>query len=52
MVGDWPTKDIDGAKSMGMKTAFAKYGATKETTSKADFELKNIGQLLRILNEK
>ena len=26
MVGDWPEKDLDGAKSVGMKAAFAKYG--------------------------
>ena len=29
MVGDWPDRDIKGAKLVGMKTAFAKYGSTE-----------------------
>jgi HAD superfamily hydrolase (TIGR02253 family) len=48
MVGDWPERDIKGAKSLGMQTAFAKYGATK-TTSKADYDLKSIEDVLRIV---
>ena len=26
MVGDWPERDVIGAKQLNMKTAFAKYG--------------------------
>jgi putative hydrolase of the HAD superfamily len=40
MVGDWPERDIKGAKQLGMKTAFAKYGATEVIdNSDADYEL-------------
>ena len=51
-VGDDPTKDILGAKKAGMKTALAKYGASKYTTKnsvKADFELKDLKKLLEIV---
>ncbi len=49
-VGDWPERDIAGAKALGMKTAFAKYGATKPMTVKADYELNKIEDLLNIAN--
>jgi len=49
MVGDWPKKDIEGAKALGMKTAFAKYGATKYKTAKADYDLKSIEEVLKIV---
>ncbi len=46
-VGDWPERDIAGAKALGIKTAFAKYGAVKPETVKADFELNRIEDLLQ-----
>jgi putative hydrolase of the HAD superfamily len=50
MVGDWPERDIVGAKSVGMKTAFARYGDTFGTKDHgADFELKDIADLLKIV---
>lgn len=50
MVGDWPERDIKGAKSVGMKTAFARYGDTFGTTTHdADYELKDISELLEIV---
>jgi len=52
MVGDWPERDIKGAKELGMKTAFAKYGALKEVTTKADYELNKIEDVLKIVDEK
>ena len=30
MLGDWPEKDIAGAKTVGMKTALAKYGSMND----------------------
>jgi len=45
-VGDWPEKDIAGAKAVGIKTVFAKYGATRPATVKADYELEKIEDLL------
>jgi putative hydrolase of the HAD superfamily len=50
MVGDWPERDIVGAKAVGMKTAFARYGDTFGTKEhEADYELKDISELLRIV---
>lgn len=53
MIGDKITKDISGAKSLGMKTIFAKYGYVEndepKTDTKADFiahEITDIPQIL------
>jgi putative hydrolase of the HAD superfamily len=48
-VGDWPERDIAGAKALGLKTAFAKYGATKPMTVKADYELNKVEDLISII---
>ncbi len=48
-VGDWPDRDIAGAKALGMKTALAKYGLTKPITIKADYELNKIEDLLTVI---
>ncbi len=48
-VGDWPERDIAGAKALGLKTAFAKYGATKPMTVQADYELGKVEDLLTIV---
>jgi putative hydrolase of the HAD superfamily len=60
-VGDWVERDIAGAKAMGMKTAFARYGAfvrvgksgrTKRfrpETSGADYDLDGLTELLGIV---
>jgi HAD superfamily hydrolase (TIGR02253 family) len=49
MVGDWPERDIKGAKALGIKTAFAKYGALKPVAVNADYVLKSIGELVKIV---
>ena len=50
MVGDWPERDVIGAKEFGMKTAFAKYGDRFGiSNSQADFILDNFGELLNIV---
>ena len=52
MVGDWPERDVVGAKKIGMRTAFARYGDTFGTvTSGADWDLNDISQLVLIINE-
>tara|TARA_B100001175_G_scaffold310028_1_gene312522 strand:- start:596 stop:1288 length:693 start_codon:yes stop_codon:yes gene_type:complete len=52
MIGDWPERDVVGAKKIGMKTAFARYGDTFGTiNSGADWDLDNIYQLVLIINE-
>ncbi|MCG3204523.1 MAG: Phosphoglycolate phosphatase [Elusimicrobia bacterium] len=56
MVGDWAERDMVGAKALGMKTAFARYGDDFNTQDAgADFELADIHQLVDIvkrLNER
>ncbi|MBI2136450.1 TIGR02253 family HAD-type hydrolase [Candidatus Woesearchaeota archaeon] len=51
MVGDWPERDILGAKSLGMKTCFAKYGYSFGVAPKteADYEISDVEELLRIV---
>lgn len=46
-VGDHPLRDIQGAKALGMKTAFAKYGGN-DNTAEADYTLEKIEDLLRV----
>ncbi len=49
-VGDLPERDIQGAKALGMKTAFAKYGSQKKVKKPgADYELERIDDLLKIV---
>ena len=50
MVGDWPERDVIGAKKVGMKTAFAKYGDVFETIhSGADYDIMDIKEILAII---
>lgn len=52
MVGDWRERDIIGAKLVGMKTAFARYGDTFNTKeSNADYELNDIIDIIKIIDE-
>jgi len=52
MVGDWAERDIKGAKALGMRTAWAKYGNEFDTpVSGADFELNDIYDLVGILRK-
>ena len=50
MVGDWPDRDVVGAKKIGMRTAFARYGDTFGTkNSGADWDLNDIYDLVNIV---
>ena len=49
MVGDWPERDIKGAKALGMVTCFAKYGNPEATAPDADYEINDIKELLDIV---
>lgn len=49
MVGDWPERDIKGAKAVGMRTCFARYGNTRAKKANADHEVKDIKELLDIV---
>lgn len=49
MVGDWPERDIAGAKAVGMRTAFAQYGRpTTEPPQAADHVLSRFADLLKV----
>ena len=51
MVGDWPERDVVGAKHVGIRTVFARYGDTFDTVeSGADFEIEDIREILRIVD--
>lgn len=48
-VGDWPERDIKGAKKLGMKTCLAKYGGITGRSIQADYEITKIEELKRII---
>ena len=53
MVGDWAERDVTGAKEIGMKTVFARYGNLFGTVySGADYEIDDIMQLLDIVDKE
>ena len=50
MIGDWPERDVVGAKKIGMRTAFAVYCDTFGTkVSGADWDIKDISELTAII---
>ncbi len=50
MVGDWPERDVRGAKAAGIMTVFARYGATKDIKdSGADYEINGIEEVLGVV---
>ena len=52
MFGDWPERDVVGAKQIGMKTIFARYGDTFGTVdSGADWDVNDIYDLVNIVKE-
>ena len=53
MVGDWAERDVVGAKAIGMKTAFAKYGDTFNTQiHEADYEINGLSELIEIVKKE
>jgi len=50
MIGDWPDRDVVGAKQIGMKTIFARYGDTFGTIdSGADWDVNDIYEVVNII---
>jgi len=47
-VGDNPERDIKGAREVGMRTCWARYGSLKKR-SEADFEIERFEDILRII---
>lgn len=49
MVGDWPERDMAGAKNLGLRTAWARYGRPGMTGDHgADFVLDRFADLLKV----
>lgn len=52
MIGDWPERDVVGAKQLGIRTIFARYGDTFGTReSGADWDIDDIYEVVRIVTE-
>ncbi|MBI2581265.1 TIGR02253 family HAD-type hydrolase [Candidatus Woesearchaeota archaeon] len=52
MVGDWPERDIVGAKKLGIRTVFARYGTTKKiSNSGADFEIDSVTEVAAVVKK-
>lgn len=52
MVGDWPDRDVKGARGVGIHTVFAKYGDPHSVAqSGADFEIDDIAKILDVVDE-
>ena len=49
MVGDRPDRDMKGAKQLGMKTCFAKYGYEGKSKVKSDFVIDDVSGLVEIV---
>lgn len=50
MIGDWPDRDIVGAKNVGIRTVFARYGDRRDVEcSGADFDIDGISALIGIV---
>ncbi len=56
MVGDWPSRDVTGAKAVGLWTVWARYGDTFGTHSTdADYEIatiRDIGRVIEAINAR
>jgi len=54
MVGDRPDRDMKGARALGMKTCFARYGYSGKQTPKGkwDFEISSIEELVNVVEKK
>jgi putative hydrolase of the HAD superfamily len=51
MIGDWAEKDMVGAKALGMKTVFARYGDDFNTKDPgSDYEITDFSELITIVN--
>jgi putative hydrolase of the HAD superfamily len=53
MIGDWAERDMVGAKAVGMKTVFARYGDTFNTVNpESDYDINSIGELIQIIKKE
>lgn len=53
MIGDWAERDVVGAKAVGMKTVFARYGDTFDTVHPgSDYDINCISELINIVKKE
>ena len=53
MIGDWAERDMVGAKAVGMKTVFARYGDTFDTINpESDYDINSITELIEIVKNE
>ncbi|HMQ67990.1 MAG TPA: TIGR02253 family HAD-type hydrolase [Ignavibacteria bacterium] len=53
MIGDWAERDMVGAKAVGMKTVFARYGDTFDTQNpESDYDIDSITELIDIVKKE
>ena len=53
MIGDWAERDMVGAKAVGMKTVFARYGDTFNTINPgSDYDINSITELIEIVKKE
>lgn len=53
MLGDWAERDVVGAKAVGMKTVFARYGDTFNTVNPgSDYDINCISELINIVKKE
>ena len=53
MIGDWAERDMVGAKAVGMKTVFARYGDTFNTENPdSDYDINSISELVNIVKKE
>jgi putative hydrolase of the HAD superfamily len=53
MIGDWAERDMVGAKAVGMKTVFARYGDTFNTLHPgSDYDIDSISELINIIKKE
>ena len=53
MIGDWAERDMVGAKAVGMKTVFARYGDTFNTLHPgSDYDINSISELISIIKKE
>jgi putative hydrolase of the HAD superfamily len=52
MVGDWPARDVEGARALGVRTVYARYGDTSgERCRDADYVVDDIADVVHIVDE-
>jgi putative hydrolase of the HAD superfamily len=52
MVGDWPARDVEGARALGIRTVYARYGDTSgERCAETDYAVDDIADVVRIVDE-